>query len=115
RVIEPIDDGLADDALELAEVDDHAGLRVDGAAHRDVERVVMPVRDGETAEEALVLLRRPALDPVAVPGREREAAGARRARGVRHGKVSRNRPATRGRSEERRVGKEGSCRLSRKL
>src|SRR5256885_4821949 len=46
-------------------------LRVDGSAHRDVERVVVPVWDREPAEEALVLLRRPALDPVAVTGRER--------------------------------------------
>src|SRR5256885_10051546 len=73
-------------------------LRVDGSAHRDVERVVVPVRDREPAEEALVLLRRPALDPVAVTGRERETAGARRARGGPPGKVSRETPAPRGRS-----------------
>src|SRR2546425_4730344 len=97
RVVEAVDHGLADHPLQLAEVDDHAGLRIDRPVHRDVERVVVPVRDREPPEEALVLLARPALHPVPVTGREREAPGARGAMAVRHGNVSRNRRATRGR------------------
>src|SRR5438309_2155094 len=96
-VVEAVDHGLADDSLQLREIDDHARLRIDGPAHGDVERVVVSVRDREPSKKALVLPARPFVHPVAVGRGEREPASTRRAGLVRHGSVSRKRRATRSR------------------
>src|SRR2546430_15582523 len=76
RVIEAVHDGLTDDALELAQIDHHPRALVDGSADRDVDRVVVPVRNGQPPEDPLVLGGRPALDPVLMAGGEGKAARA---------------------------------------
>src|SRR2546427_7536401 len=44
RMVEALDHGLADDPLELAEVDHHPRLWIDQPPDRDVERVVVADR-----------------------------------------------------------------------
>jgi hypothetical protein len=57
-VVDLVHHEVADEALERAEVHDVAGARVDAAAHRHLEGVVVPVpvRIVALAEEAHVLL-----------------------------------------------------------
>src|SRR5204862_3752 len=94
RVVEALDHGLADDPLELAEVNHHPRLRIDRPPDRDIERVGVAVDPREPAEDPLVLRRRPVVDPVAVGRGEGEAPGAVGHVGA-HGRTSRKRGAPR--------------------
>src|SRR5207249_827261 len=94
RMVEALDHGLADDPLELAEVDHHPRLWIDRPPDRDVEHVIVAVSHRGAAEGAVVVLWRPLLDRVAVGRGEGEAPSAVREVPA-HGRISTKRWATR--------------------
>src|SRR5439155_25869389 len=71
-MVEALDDGVGDHALELRQVHDHARFRIHHPAYGHFEDIVVTVRYGEIAENTAILLGEPLGPPVAVGRREGE-------------------------------------------
>src|SRR3989440_6681597 len=84
-VIDGVDELPAQDAVDVLEVDDHAGLGVERAAHGDLDHIVVPVVGDARPEHLAVLLIVPVVATQDVRGRECGAAGDRHMRG--HGSI----------------------------
>jgi len=74
-VIEPVDNPLSHEALDMLEVHNHAGLRIDRAAQGDDQPIGMAVQAGAIAEDGVILGIAPVLAAELVARLEPELAG----------------------------------------